>query len=612
MRAWIIAAREVREKARLFLFCAALAAVPFAATLLPGTRGQSMDTIALVGRILAAIAGLGIAVTFGTSIARDLAERRMSFYFSKPVSASAIWIGKAAAALFVSFACFFIIALPTMLATPGRWTVADPQWIGSGMVTIAAFFFVSHVLSTIIRSRSPLIALDFLFLIVAVWITTLIVQPLFLGIERAEQGILVVIGSVVLAVLAIAPVWQLANGRSDIRRSHAALMRFLWPAIAIVLLIAGGAVAWVVNVSPEDVEIQHVDQGRRGPAVLVSGIARHRFDYQTSFLIDRATGEINRLGVPVWWGWQFSDDGRVAAWLKPVGLFTMRGLELHTTKGSTGIELPPVGGFVLSGDGTRVAIANGTLVSVHDVATGRILASAAGLDWRPRQQLFFVTPDLLRVIETEPRTATAAPLRIFELDVRARKMRKTADRMFVATPGQGVSVSGDGSRIFVREANVIADGRTGETIVQLAVPRVLLGEMLYDGRVALITQEADGPHLRTFARDGTPRHDVPFPKVRFIRIAAETEDGKLILAAHGRTMYVVDLATGVLEHTIPGVRGPTPRWTTDPRLPRFAAGQELVGLDEQGKLITWSVARPTPRPLWSAANPAAKLQSTSP
>jgi hypothetical protein len=598
--AWIIAAREVREKARLFLFCAALAAVPFAATLLPGTRGQSTDTIALVGRILAAIAGLGIAVTFGTSIARDLAERRMSFYFSKPVSASAIWTGKAAAALFVSFSCFLIIALPTMLATPRRWIVADPQWIGGGLVAIAGLFLVSHALSTSIRSRSPLIALDFLFLLAAVGVTALIVQPLFLGIAWVEPAILGVILSVVLAVLAIAPVSQLANGRSDIRRSHAALMRFLWSAVAIVLLIAGGTVAWLVNVSPEDVEIHHIEQGQHGSALLVSGSARHRFDYQASFLIDRTTGEVESLGVPVWWGWQLSDDGRVAAWLKPVGLFTMRRLELYTTKGSTGIELPPVGKFMLSADGARVAIANGTLVSVHDVATGRILASAAGFDRRPRQQLFFVTPDLLRVIETEPRIDGSAPLRIFELDVRARKARKTAERT-LAAPGQGVSISGDGSRMFVREANVIVDGRTGETIAQLAVPRVRLGEMLYDGRVALIAQEADGEHLRTFERDGTPRHDLPLPRGRSIRIAAETEDGKLILASYGRAMYVVDLATGVIEHTLPGIRGPAPRWTTDPRLPRFAAGQELVGLDAKGKLITWSTARPTPRPLWSAA-----------
>ncbi len=596
MKAWIIAAREVREKARLFLFCAALAVVPFAATLLPGTRGQSTDTIALVGRILAAIAGLGIAVTFGTSIARDLAERRMSFYFSKPVSASAIWIGKAAAALFVSFSCFLIIALPTMLATPRRWTVPDSQWIGGGLVAIAVLFLVSHALSTSIRSRSPLIALDFLFLLVAAGVTTLIVQPLFFGIAWVELAVFGVIVSVVVVVLAIAPVWQLANGRSDIRRSHAALMRFLWPAVAIVLLIAGGAVAWVVNVSPEDVEIHHVAQPRRGPALLVSGIARHRFDYQASFLIDRATGGIKRLGAPIWWGWQFSDDGRVAAWLQPVGLFTMRGLELHTTKGSTGIELSPVGGFVLSGDGARVAIANGTLVSVHDVATGRILASAAGFDRRPRQQLFFVTPDLLRVTETDPRIDGSAPLRIFELDVRARKARKTAERT-LAAPGLGVSASGDGSRMFVREANVIVDGRTGETIAQLEVPRVVFSEMLYDGRVALITKEADGPHLRTFERDGTPRHDVPFPQVRFIRIAAETEDGKLILAAHGKTMYVVDLATGVIERELPGIRGPVPRSSADPRLIRFAAGQELVGLDAKGRLIIWSTVRPTPRPL---------------
>ena len=597
--AMIVAAREVREKARLFWICAALALVPFAATLLPGTSGQSADTIAVVGRFLSATLGLGIAVTFGVStVVRDLAERRMSFYFTKPVSSSALWAGKATAALFASLACFAVIAVPAMLASHREYVVTNVQWLVAGAVAIVVLFFGAHVLSTVIRSRSPLLALDFVFLSVALAAVYLIVRPLILGAAVQLVACLqIAIGVAVVVVLAIAPVWQLANGRSDIRRSHAALMRFLWPAIAIVLLIAGGVVAWLVHVSPEDVEVAHIDQPSRGAQVIVTGTAPHRLDYQSTFLIDRVTGRFTRIASPPWWGSQFSSDGRVAVWLQPVGTFLLKELELYTAKGPTGIVLPPYAQFVLSDDGTRVAIVNGQLLAVHDIGSGKLLASAAGLDGRARQQVFFVNRDLVRVIEHEHRIRTATPLRVFELDVRARATRKTGERV-VETTRTPVSVSGDGSRMLIRGANVIADGRTAETIATIDTRNVTHSEMLYDGRVAAITLDDRMPHLRTFERDGTPRHVVAFPNTRTIWIAGETENGKLILAAYGKTMYVVDLARGAIEQRLDGIRGPVPRWSADPRLMRYGADQELVGIDAKGRLVAWkNIGRASARPL---------------
>lgn len=590
--AWIIAAREVREKARLFLICAALAVVPFAATLLPGTRGNAQMTIAMVGGFLAAVLGLGVAATLGAStIARDLSERRMSFYFTKPVSAPAIWIGKAFAGLFVSLACAAIIATPSVLASRQQWRMhwlGDVQPLTALAIAIVVLFFLAHVLSSVIRSRSPLLALDFVFLIVAVAAVYYMIVPLVLGgaVELVTY-FAIALGTALLLVLALAPVWQLANGRSDIRRSHAALMRFLWPAIGVVLLIAGGVVAWVVHAPLEDITVRHVEQAPRGPLALVTGTARSRLDYQATFLVDSSTGRYQRVAALLWWDSQFSDDGRVAAWLER--------FELRTAKGRTGIDVPASASFFLSGDGSRVAVVNGDLLSVHEVATGRILASAAGLNGRARQQFFFVTPDLVRVIEHEHRVGAPTPLRIFELDVRARTMRKTGERL-VHPPQAPVSVSGDGSRMLIRGENVIADGRTGETIAQFAEPGPVHAAMLRDGRVVRITREEGVARLRTFERDGRPRHVVPIPAPRTVWIAGETGSGKLIIAAHGKTMYAVDLARGVVEKTVPGVHGPAPRWTVDPRLSRYEG--DLVGVDTSGKLVVWkSEGRAPARPL---------------
>ena len=592
--AWIIAVREVREKTRLFLICAALAVVPFAATFLPGARASAELTIAVTGGFLATILGLGIAATTGAStIARDLSEKRMSFYFTKPVSATALWVGKASASLFISLACAAIIAVPAMLASRKQWVL---HWLGQMeplnalAVAIVVMFFIAHALSSVIRSRSPLLALDFLFLIVAAGSLYLMFVPLVMGAAVKLIAVLsFVIAASFLLVLMIAPVWQLANGRSDIRRSHAALMRFLWPAVGIVLLTVGGLVWWVVHVSPQDIDVGYAEQPPRGSLLVVFGPARNRFDYQAGFLMDSATGKFERIAAPTWWNAQFSKDGRVAIW--------QEGYDLRTNLGPTGIRFPRGTEALLSDDGTRLALVRGNVVAVHDLSSGAILASGGGLDFAARQQLFFATPDIVRVIEQRQISGQETPLRIFELDVRARTMRKTGERMVLGS-GTPVSVSGDGSRMLLNAVDVIADARTGETIAQIAGALSWSQEMLHDGRVALMLREGGMPRLRLYDRDGTLRHVVPFPGARVVWIAAETENGKLILAGHGKTMYVVDLASGVVERKLEGLHGPVPRWSVDPRLIRFAADQELVSVDAKGNLVTWkSEGRVGVRPL---------------
>jgi hypothetical protein len=162
-----------------------------------------------------------------------------------------------------------------------------------------------------------------------------------------------------------------------------------------------------------------------------------------------------------------------------------------------------------------------------------------------------------------------------------------------------VSVSRDGSRMFDRSANVIADARTGETIATIAAPNRARSEMLYDGRVAMTFMDARNvPHLRTFTRDGKPLHEVVFPKVVMIGIAGETENGKLIVSERWSTSFVVDLASGVVERTLTGIAGPLPRWSDDPRLIRYAADQEFVGVDAKEKLVVWkNEGRASARPL---------------
>jgi hypothetical protein len=274
---------------------------------------------------------------------------------------------------------------------------------------------------------------------------------------------------------------------------------------------------------------------------------------------------------------------------------------------ATGITLTPGASVVVpSPDGSRVAVVDRKIASVYDLATGRLLVSGAGLDSNLNHGVFFVTNDLVRVVEYNNRAVTAA-VRVFELDSRARTMQKTGERTFELATGRGVSVSAsaDGTRILVRGANVVVDGRTAEVLAQLPIEMAPTGSaMLHDGSVVSITSGA--PRLRIFSRDGQLRHEIAIPGMRRAFVAGEIEGGKLVLAGgtgtstdatgKGRTMFVVDTARGVIERALPDVKGPMPQ-RYNVRLARFAAGQQMVAVDARGGLVTWDPRTGAVQPL---------------
>ena len=587
--------RELRDKTRLFFVCAVLAVIPFLTTLAPGTRGHRADVLAFVGGFLGIVVGCGIAVTLGGStLARELAEKRLSFYFTKPLTPAAIWTGKALASLITSLLCFVIIALPSYIASGGGWRMrwlADREPLVVTAIAIVVLFFLSHIGGTIIRSRSAWLAVDVVCIAATMFAVYLIMRPAMLsGSIEAVAVIGGALAAALLIVVAIAPVWQLANGRTDIKRSHAALSRFLWPAVAAVLLLAGAYVAWLVSAKPTDLaRIYDIEQSPDGPMAIVSGVTRNRFGMEASFLVDTRSGETKRIPAPAWWGALISKNGQTAAWLQP-GIFSPREFELYTRSGdvtrNTGITVNPVTAFVLSDDGTRIANGVRDTITIYELNSGRLLAAARGFDMLARHAMFFVDNDHLRVIEHH-----RSFVRVLELDVPKRSLQKLGERAIDA-PRHHVAVSSDGTRMFILGANVIADARTAATIAPLPATNILHATVLQDGSVAGVTYEKPVVHLRTFSADGQARYDVPVPGAKNLWICGEMEGGKLILAGSGKGMMVFDTQRGVIERTLPDVKGPFPRFSTDPRLPRYAANQKFLAADANGKLSNWEVGRP--------------------
>ncbi|MEO8383468.1 MAG: hypothetical protein ABI779_27675 [Acidobacteriota bacterium] len=600
----VIAARELRANTRIFIISAVLAVWPFLASLLPTARGHRAEVIVVLGGFLSVAVGLGLAVALGIStIGRELSERRLSFYFSKPVSPAAIWFGKAGAAIVTSVLSFALIALPTYFTSPQTWRLhwlGDAQPVVVAALVIAALFFLSHFLSSILRSRSAYLAFDVIALLLLLAGLYAVVRPLALGgAGDTAKIILVSMGAIVAGALVVGPVWQLANGRTDAKRGHAALSRAVWSILGGALLLAGGYVAWLISGYASDLKDVHfVEQPGHGTAFLVSGTGAGRGEYVSTFLIDQRKGDSRRLSVPKWWGGNFSEDGTVYWWLQPLGLFNFTGLELYTipvaggSSVASGITMTPNGSATLSSDGSRVVVVDGALASVFDLATGKLLASGGGLDFRANHVVIFLGPDLVRIVEAPRDARDITVVRVYELDVRRRTMSKTGEGQYPGSRGTSLSLSGDGSRILVRGISTIADGRTAGLVARLNGEVPASSAVLYDGTVATITPNR--PRLQLYSRDGLPLHDIPLPDAERAFLSGEIEEGKLIVAGSrglpGKggmhwSLLIIDVRRGVVERVVPDVLAPLPRWQYG-RLAHYTADQKLVVVDLHETLYT--------------------------
>lgn len=608
MSTMVIASRELREKSRLLIVCAAAAVLPFLAALLPAARADRPTVAGAVSGFLAIAFCIGTAIAQGAStIGRELSDRRLSFYFSKPISPAAIWIGKAAASLLVSIACFAIVTVPAYLAFPSEWRTI---WMMNGLLiplvvlgSSVVLFFVSHIMSTMIRSRSALIGLDFVLSAAAILGVLLLVRPLLLGVARNVLiSMCIALGVAFLAILVVAPVWQLAKGRTDVRQSHRALSTFIWTAMAAVLLVAGAYVLWIVSMSASSVStVADFQQSQNGKWTFMTGTSSSRGDYHASFLIDNATGRAQKMPAAPFWGTQFSGDGKVVAWIEPstfipsssqMEIFARR-LDTPGAKAiATKVRGPFGSDFVLSDDGSRLAIYLGRTVAVHDVATGRLLASAA-LDNRFRTRMFFASRDVVRIYGYQS-DQKVTRLRISELDVARKSLAKTAE---LETPVIGyLSVSADGSRMLLQRTNLVLDARTGATVLTLPEPAgVFASGLLRDGRLVVVKTEGAKAHVRYYGRGGEPLGDVVLP-TKLGRLSGELSDGKVLVVGldqldgnptgERRTMFVVDGKS--IVRAVPNIKGPTPGWTFDPRLEQFDASGDLTAVDAKGELILWN------------------------
>ena len=220
--------RDLEERRFVFGAAAVSALAPFVVPVVRGLHGdEARQMQAWLGFLLAALFAAGLAITLGTTaISSDLAERRLGFYLSRPISGFALWAGKLGAACVATLGASALVYAPTLLAQRGSPVLLDlPR--GTPALSVAAalvLVFAVHAGSLLLRPRSSLLALDmaalFVLTVAAVYVLRLFAMALAgVALRRATLALAAEVAlGLLLGGLLAGP-----RGRTDGRAAHATL-----------------------------------------------------------------------------------------------------------------------------------------------------------------------------------------------------------------------------------------------------------------------------------------------------------------------------------------------------------------------------------------------------
>jgi hypothetical protein len=596
-----VAARELRERWLLFPAGLVLGLITLA---LPAF-GIRADKAPVVGLLIAILLGAVAALVIGSSmLARDAADGRLGFLFSRPVPWPAIWGGKWLAALVLVAGSASLAVLPWILVHPpdthgGSWRAVLLDLQGSTFFVLLLLMGVglANFNATAFRSRSAWLVLDLGLLLLAIWAVRQWVAPLYAlqivwPFLSGQLGFLFLVGPIALA-LVLASAAQVALGRTDLRRAHRAMSVAFWAVVFVSLAGAGLRLTWALGAQPSDLTVDAASPDPSGRWLCVSG--RSRRGGTATFLIDTESGRYLPLGLQPRWGvssflgMAFAADGRTGALLRPEGdgsalaVADLGGDEPRFHQVRLESSPPPSGEtrLTLSASGSTALLVHEHGVSLFGLPSGRRIAMATvPPGWRPRAARL-LGESAARVWLVPGIDAWLAPLRdemrILEIAV-GREPRMTRVRLAAAIdpartlPFQPETSSArpypdsDGARVLTRDGGVrLRDGATGALIATLVegsapvgAPRVSAG-FLADGRIVVGEPAGTRFVLRVFTPDGTPLGDTTVDRVPMgLAVGPEVAPGRVAVSFgswHQRTTLIVDIdVQRVLETLPPGQR----------------------------------------------------------
>ena len=590
-----VALREVAERRFVLVAAAAAAAIPFLVPLLPGMpTGDTAIVRSIVALVLACSFGLGGSLLVGASVVgRELAEKRLSFHFARPLPSVTVWGGKLVGGLALVLLAELVVLLPTSISNggfPGLPGISlDTRVLWAILFVAVPFFLLAWVGSVALRSRSPWLVADLVLLVTVPALLFVVLRRMArFGYGLGPRGAFAVVGVLLVALLA-ATLSQVVAGRTDSRRGHGAQSLTLWGILLFATAVSAALAerlidpgierlsrAWAVPASPD------------GDWVLVAGSAREHGGGQSTYLVNFASGR--RILLPVGVGGVVSADGSraarvaLAAFAQPDFRGSIETFDL-VSGGSTSLELGTwVEGLALSPDGRRLAWISERTCSVVELPSLRSLASVRIPAGPWAYEPFFDSLDKVRLHprrswRTKVGRSEAAPEALadpvaFEFDVPRRALALLATYPVTsiprARPFRGERDPGpllhlvpnaDRSRVLA----VAFGSARGVRLLDALSGRVIasfdgtdgggrpLGFLLADGGVVVSDPAPDGCSLVVFDREGARRNEIALPKgTRHVRFGSEVEKGAIAVGLGADTMsekrawYLADLGSGRL------------------------------------------------------------------
>jgi hypothetical protein len=575
-----------------------------------------------VGLVTSVLLGAGAAVVMGsTMLARDVANGRLGFLFSRSVSWPAIWGGKWLAALVLVMSSALLAAIPWMTAFPlasigghhgDSWIRAmlDGQGWAFGLTLIVLVVGLANFGATSVRSRSPWFAVDLVLLLGALWALRHYVAPLWLyGILGKSDwtGVLALL-PLALALL-VGSLAQVAFGRTDVRRGHRAMSLAFWAVVGLSLAVPAGFWLWVRSASPAEVSVNAVTRDPAGRWVYVEGTGPRSGWYPHRFLIDTATGRYLPRPLPDWdlerfgRGVLFSADGQFGALLgafqggAAIQLFDLRETAPRVTVVPLESSPPPTWttAFALSPSAAWVFLVHESGASVYALPSGRRVATVTiPPGWRPATARFlaegaaraWLVPSSLDPAALRRPTQ----MRVVNLAADGASSAMTFPIATLPDPmGDGrlgwnaVVPDAEGRWIVTGDAGLhLRDGATGELIATLVEgSRAIPSLFLADGRIVVdVSRAAVGgplqPRLRAFDSAGAALGDIDLPRPPWgLSLGPEIAPGRILVSCVRSPVFsvdtlVVDVASRAVVDTLSGLRPAMGFWGAGAEIPAGA------------------------------------------
>jgi len=566
---WAVTVREIRERRFVLLAALALGLLPPVGTLVPAARRLAGGD---AGEPLALLLGLAfptaVALGLGASvICRDVAERRLGFYFARPISGLALWGGKMAAVVVLAGASGLLVSLPLVALGALGFTESFDSLLPSvlpfaaGLALIAA---AAHAGGTMLRSRSGLLPLDLVLFLSAGFAFA---AAAWRVVDAGAPGVFLRVGPTLtaglLAALLGAGAAQVVFGRADARRGHLFLSATLWASLLSGIAGLHIALSWALSVAPGDVardQLAGFNAAPRGDSFALDSGRSDRLGYRPVFLVNAATGGFVRLGsAETLSRLIFSLDGRRAAWIRYLGPRPPLFVALLDGPQPVVSAIPRAVGphaqdhrwpISLSGDGRRLLVGRGSGADVLETATGRLVAetSLAGVS-----QGSFDSANRVRLYRRLNEPGSRGDLALVAWNLESGETRETG-RVEGARTVNGLQ----GNRLLVSTWNGAVETRDADSGARLdtLVPAGSShrphweGRFLEDGRVSLIAGDETGWRLRVFSADGDALADVPIGRAVSAFIAGESRSGDVVVGVLSasfvtRTLFVDVSAGGV-------------------------------------------------------------------